>query len=253
MEIRVLGAYGGSTPEHRQTSFLIDGAVALDAGALTESLSLGEQSRIRAVLVTHSHMDHVASLPFLVENVFGRAPGPIEVVAPSDVADSLRKHLFNDALWPDFTRIPNQLLPTVTFRVIETGEPTEVNGLRVTAVPVSHVVPTCGYIVENAQASVVFSGDTGPTEAIWEAARRLKNLKAIFVECSFPNAMQEIADVSKHLTPRTLREEIKKLPPDVPVLLYHMKPPTLAALKREVAAFADPRVQLLDDGDELKF
>lgn len=253
MEIRVLGAYGGSTPEHRQTSFLIDGTVALDAGALTESLSLAEQSRIRAILVTHSHMDHVASLPFLVENVFGRAPGPIEVVAPADVADSLRKHLFNDALWPDFTRIPNQLLPTVTFREIAIGSPTPVDGLRVTAIPVSHVVPTCGYVVENGHAAVVFSGDTGPTEALWHAARTARNLKAIFVECSFPDSMQEIADVSKHLTPRTLRQEMKKFPADVPVMLYHMKPPTVSALKREVAAFADPRVQLLDDGDELTF
>ena len=117
MRVRVLGAYGGSTPWHRQTSFLLDGTVSLDAGALTQSLTLEEQSRVRSIIVTHSHLDHIASLPFLVENVFGRTEGPIEVVGPKDVAALLQDHLFNDAIWPDFTRIPTHLLPAVTFRV----------------------------------------------------------------------------------------------------------------------------------------
>lgn len=253
MRIRVLGAYGGSTPWHRQTSFLLDGTVTLDAGALTQSLTLEEQARVRSIIVTHSHLDHVASLPFLVENVFSRTDGPIEVVATKDVAALLQAHLFNDAIWPDFTRIPNHLLPAVTFRVVEAGVPFRVNGLHALAVPVSHVVPTYGYLVWNDEACVVFSSDTGPTEALWAEARRRADLKAIFVECSFPDAMSEIAEVSKHLTPRTLREEMRKFPASVPVNLYHMKPPTLPALRADVAALAEPRIRILDDGDELDF
>jgi ribonuclease BN (tRNA processing enzyme) len=253
VRIRVLGAYGGSTPWHRQTSFLLDGTVTLDAGALTQSLTLEEQARVRSIIVTHSHLDHVASLPFLVENVFSRTDGPIEVVATEDVAALLRAHLFNHAIWPDFTRIPNHLLPAVTFRVVEAGVPFRVNGLQALAIPVSHVVPTCGYLVWNDEACVVFSGDTGPTEALWAEARRRADLKAIFVECSFPDAMAEIAEVSKHLTPRTLREEMRKFPASVPVHLYHMKPPTLPGLRADVAALADPRIRILDDGDELDF
>lgn len=252
MRIRVLGAYGGSTPWHRQTSFLLDGTVALDAGALTQSLTLEEQSRVRSIVVTHSHLDHIASLPFLVENVFGRRQEAIEVVATQDVAALLQAHLFNDAIWPDFTRIPTHLLPAVTFRVVEPGVPFRVNGLHALAVPVTHVVPTYGYLVWNDDSCVVFSSDTGPTEALWAAARRRADLKAIFVECSFPDAMSEIAEVSKHLTPRTLREEMRKFPASVPVNLYHMKPPTLPALKADVAALADPRIRILDDGDELE-
>jgi ribonuclease BN (tRNA processing enzyme) len=253
VRIRVLGAYGGSTPWHRQTSFLLDGTVTLDAGALTQSLSLEEQARVRSIIVTHSHLDHVASLPFLVENVFSRTEGPIEVVATKDVAALLQAHLFNDAIWPDFTRIPTHLLPAVTFRVVEAGVPFRVNGLHALAVPVSHVVPTYGYLVWNDEACVVFSSDTGPTEALWAEARRRADLKAIFVECSFPDAMSEIAEVSKHLTPRTLREEMRKFPASVPVNLYHMKPPTLPALRADVAALAEPRIRILDDGDELEF
>lgn len=253
MQIRVLGAFGGSTPRHRQTSFLIDGTVALDAGALTGSLSLEEQARIRAILVTHSHMDHVASLPFLVENVFGRVKGPIEVIAPPGVVLALKAHLFNDALWPDFTRIPNQLLPTVVFREVEEGVPFQIDGLTVVAVPVFHVVPTCGYVISDGRSSVVFSGDTGPTEAIWAEARRSPNLRAIFVECSFPDSMTPIAEISRHFTPASLRREMAKFPPGVPINLYHMKPPTLGELKAEIAALAEPRVALLDDGDELSY
>ena len=253
MRVRVLGAYGGSSPWHRQTSFLLDGTVALDAGALTQSLSLEEQARVRSIVVTHSHLDHIASLPFLVENVFARSSGPIEVVAPKDVVSLLKDHLFNDAIWPDFTRIPNHLLPAVTFRVVEVGVPFRVDGLQALAVPVSHVVPTFGYLLWDDQACVVFSGDTGPTEALWTEARRRADLKAIFVECSFPDAMAEIAGISKPLTPATLREEMRKLPASVPVNLYHMEPPTLPQLRADVAALSDPRLRILDDGDELEF
>ena len=248
----MLGAYGGSSPWHRQTSFLLDGTVSLDAGALTQSLTLEEQARVRSIIITHSHLDHVASLPFLVENVFGRTSGAIEIVATKEVAGLLQDHLFNDAIWPDFTRIPNHLLPAITFRVIEAGVPFRVDGLMAMAVPVSHVVPTFGYLVWNDESCVVFSSDTGPTERLWAESRNRPDLKAIFVECSFPDAMAEIAEVSKHLTPATLRAEMRKFPPGVPVNLYHMKPPTLPQLRADVAALSDPRVRLLDDGDELE-
>ena len=122
MRVRVLGAYGGSSPWHRQTSFLVNGTVCAGRGRPdADALTLDEQARVRSILVTHSHLDHVASLPFLVENVFGRTEPPIEIVAPKDVAAALQEHLFNDAIWPDFTRIPTHLLPAVTFRAIEAG------------------------------------------------------------------------------------------------------------------------------------
>lgn len=251
MRIRVLGAHGGSTPSHRQTSFLLNGAVCLDAGAVTEALSLGEQARVRAVLLTHSHLDHVAALPFLVENLFGRTRDPVEVAAPAEVLDSLRRHLFNDDVWPDFSRLPDRHVPTVSFRALAWNRPESVAGLTVTAVPVTHVVPTCGYVVSDGTGTVVFSGDTGPTRAIWEAAHRAPDLRALFVECSFPDGMREIAEISRHLTPATLRLELLKMPPGVPVFLYHMKPPTLESVAAEVAALGEARLRILCDGDQL--
>lgn len=251
MRIRVLGAHGGSTPRHRQTSFLLNGEVCLDAGAVTEALSLDEQARVRAVLLTHSHLDHVAALPFLVENLFGRTRDPVEVAAPAEVIGSLRRHLFNDDVWPDFSRLPDRHVPTVSFRNLAWNKPERVSGLTVTAVPVTHVVPACGYLISDGTGSVVFSGDTGPTEAIWEAARGTPDLRAVFAECSFPDGMREIAEISRHLTPATLRLELAKMPPAVPVFLYHMKPPTLDTVVAEVAALREPRLRILRDGDEL--
>jgi ribonuclease BN (tRNA processing enzyme) len=253
LRIRVLGAYGGSTPRHRQTSFLINGSVSLDAGALTEALTLDEQSRVRAILITHSHMDHVSSLPFLVENVFGKSEEAIEVIGTAGVVAALQQHLFNDALWPDFTRIPNHLLPTVRFRTVLPFVPFSVDGLTVTAVPVDHTVPTAGYLIQDGDSSIIFSSDTGPTEEIWALARATASLKAIFVECSFPNGMHRIAEVSRHLTPNRLRDEMVKFPPGIPINLYHMKPPTLPALRAEVSALASPRLRLLADDDELVY
>jgi ribonuclease BN (tRNA processing enzyme) len=231
----------------------VNGTVCVDAGALTDALTLEEQARVRAVLVTHAHMDHVASLPFLVENVFGRNASPLEIVGPDEVLAALRKHLFNDALWPDFSRLPNDLVPAVTFRTIPVGEPFAIAGLVGTALPVSHVVPTFGYILEEGAATIVFSGDTGPTEELWRAARAQPDVKGLFVECSFPNSLQHLADVSKHLTPATLKSEIVKLPPGAPIHLYHMKPPTLDRLRTEIAELGNARVSILADGDLLDF
>jgi ribonuclease BN (tRNA processing enzyme) len=231
----------------------VNGTVCVDAGAVTDALTLDEQARVRAVLVTHAHMDHVASLPFLVENVFGRNAAPLEIVGPEDVLAALRKHLFNDALWPDFSRLPNDLVPAVTFRAVPVNEPFALEGLVGIAIPVDHVVPTFGYILEEGGTSIVFSGDTGPTDALWRAVRARRDVKALFVECSFPNSLQHLADVSKHLTPRTLAAEIAKFPAGPPIHLYHMKPPTLGQLRTDVAGLGDARVSILADGDELVF
>ncbi len=253
MRIRVLGAHGGTSPHHRQTSFLVNETLAVDAGALTEALTLEEQARLNAVLVTHSHMDHVASLPFLAENVFGVDHPPVAVLAPDDVLVALKTHLFNDALWPDFSQIPGASGPSVTFRAVPVGAPFAADGLTATAVRVAHVVPTYGYVLADAGGAVVFSGDTGPTEEIWRVARETPGLRALFVECSFPSDLQRVADVSCHLTPVTLKAELPKLPPGLPVYLYHMKPPALERLKAEIAALGEPRLTVLSDGATLCF
>ena len=105
------------------TSFLVGSTVAVDAGAITRALTIAEQRTIQHVLVTHTHMDHTASLPFLIENIFGATSEPLAIYCTKSVLGAVRRHLFNNDTWPDFSRIPNQLYPSVRFEVIEPERP----------------------------------------------------------------------------------------------------------------------------------
>jgi ribonuclease BN (tRNA processing enzyme) len=223
------------------TSFLIDGCVALDAGATSRALSVEEQRQLRHVLITHSHMDHTASLPFVIENIFGVQNEALNIYATKKVLANVRRHLFNNDTWPDFTRIPNQLYPSIRFEEIVpevpfTVGPLPAGELKVIPVSVNHVVPTVGFVLRQGGSSVIFTSDTGPTDRIWEVANATEDLKALIVEVSFPNDLQEVADVSLHLTPQGLAKELAKLKRDVQVYLYHLKPPYVDALRAELAA-----------------
>jgi ribonuclease BN (tRNA processing enzyme) len=236
------------------TSFLVGDAVAVDAGAITRALTIDEQRAIEHVLVTHTHMDHTASLPFLIENIFGATSKPVTIYCTRTVLGAVRRHLFNNDTWPDFSRIPNQLYPSVRFEVIEPERPfviADVPGgdLEVTAVPVNHIVPTTGLLLRQGSASVLFTSDTGPTERIWEVANATPDLVAVITECSFPNRLQEVADVSLHLTPDSLAAELAKLETRVPVYIYHFKPPYVEELRAELAAtdLPHPITELVQD------
>ena len=227
------------------TSFLVDGAVAVDAGAITRALSIEEQRAIRHVLITHTHMDHTATLPFLIENIFGVNTEPVSIYCVKRVLAGVRRHLFNNDTWPDFSRIPNHLYPTVAFEEIEPETPFVIEGLpsgplEVTAIPVNHIVPTVGLLLRQNGRSLLYTSDTGPTDRIWEFANRTDDLVALITECSFPNRLQEVADVSLHLSPATWAGELAKLHRDVKVYLYHFKPPYVDELRAELAATALP-------------
>lgn len=234
------------------TTFLLNETTSLDAGALTPTLTIEEQQLVRRVIITHAHFDHIATLPFFLENVFARRQ-PTEIVAPEPVLRPLHRHLFNDALWPDFSKLPNERTASVRFRTVVEGIPFRANGLSFLPISVSHIVPAYGYRVSYSGGSILFSGDTGPTEKLWRVADRTRDLKAIFLEVSFSNAQESIARASKHLTPRLLPAEIAKTSKKVPVYLYHMKPPSLSAIKREVRALHDPRFRILTGDETLVF
>jgi ribonuclease BN (tRNA processing enzyme) len=234
------------------TTFLIDGVSALDAGALTEALPIAAQRRLQRIFLTHAHLDHIASLPFLLENLYGRGR-PLDLLAPRSVLSVLSRDVLNGRTWPDFRKLPSASRPTVRLVPLEEGRPYRAGGVRFTAVRVDHVVPAFGYVIAKAGRAVVFSGDTRPTERIWQAAARVRDLKAVFLEVSFSDAQAAIARASKHLTPALAAEEVRKLPAGVPVYLYHMKPPSLARIRREVAAMRNPRLRLLEGERSFRF
>jgi ribonuclease BN (tRNA processing enzyme) len=236
------------------TSFLINGELALDAGSITQALPLEAQRRIRHIVLTHSHLDHTASIPFLVENTFGQQREALEILVTPQVLHTVKLHLFNNDTWPDFTRIPNDLLPALRLVQVEPRVPFSANGLQLTPIPVRHTVPTHGYLVEDEGGAVLFTSDTGPTKEVWEVANRTPALRAVIVEVSFPSRMQSVADISLHLTPTTLAAELAKLERDVAVYLYHLKPAYVDELRQELAATRFPHpVEELLQGDVYKF
>jgi ribonuclease BN (tRNA processing enzyme) len=253
MKLRVLGCYGGNVPELGMTSFLLNDSVCLDAGFVSGALSLREQVKVKDVIISHSHLDHTCSLPFLIDNNFS-APGFIlRIYAIREVIASMKNHLFNNHTWPDFTCLPNDLTPVLKLIEIPEERPFKVNGLSVRAIRVSHTVPTTGFVVEDKGGTVAYSSDTAPTERFWEVINKARNLKAVIVETSFPNELQDLANVSGHLTPQTLERELRKLEPDVPVYLYGAKPRHLARIRAQVRALKRRKLAFLVQGKTYKF
>lgn len=251
MRLRVLGCSGGELPRHKTTCFLLDETVALDAGALTSSLSLEALLKVDHVVLSHSHFDHVKDVPLMADLLVGRRRRPVKVHASTECAQTLRDSVFNGRLWPDFTRIPNPESPVLELVPFEPTRSFRAGKLTFRPVPVCHPVESVGFIVSDGKSELAVSGDTGPTVEFWRRVNGAKHLKALMVEVSFPNELQGLADVSGHLTPNTLATELAKLDRNgFPVLLYHLKPAYAAALRREVAALKLPGVRVLKVGDE---
>jgi cAMP phosphodiesterase len=247
VKLRVLGCHGGELPTCKSTCFLVDDVLALDAGALTGTLTLEELCRVDHILVGHSHFDHVKDLPLMADLVIGRRDKPVTIHASRECARALRENMFNNALWPDFTRIPTRTSPVLQIKTFRAGGTFEVGPYTVRSVPVSHPVESCGFIISDGKSTLAMSGDTGPTDKLWKALNATKNLKALLLETSFPNKLQSLADISGHLTPYTLEQELKKFQRNgASVMLYHLKPAFVAQLKKELAALPVEVLELND-------
>src|SRR5256885_8627031 len=188
MRLRVLGCSGGIGGRHlRTTSFLVDSDILIDAGTGVGDLSLAELSLIDHIFITHSHLDHVTSIPFLVDTVGGMRAKPLIVYATRATIEILKNHLFNWAIWPDFTEIPTPEAPFLRYQEISLGEPLSLAGRTITSIPARHTVPAVGYQLDSGSASLVFTGDTGPNDALWRIVNRIENLKYLIIQTAFSN------------------------------------------------------------------
>lgn len=234
MKLRVLGCSGGIGGNLRTTSFLLDHDILIDAGTGVSELSLTELSLIDHVFVTHSHLDHIACLPFMVDSVGFMRDRPLTLYATEDTLDILRQHLFNWKIWPDFSEIPNAQQPFMRYQPIELGEVIALNGRKITAIPANHVVPAVGYHLDSGSASLVFSGDTTTNDALWKVVNNIENLRYLIIETAFSNSDKELAVLSKHLCPSLLGEELVKLKREAEVFITHLKPGEVEVTMQEV-------------------
>ncbi|MBI5591108.1 MAG: 3',5'-cyclic-nucleotide phosphodiesterase [Deltaproteobacteria bacterium] len=242
MKIEVLGACAS-------VCFLLDGEILIEGGIPGFILCPEKLAGIRWVLITHAHFDHIDGLPMLAESLYGVSDRPLMIAGVAPVIDAIHTHLFNEVLWPDFSKIRNPAgHPTVVFHPLEEGRANPIGRYRITPIHVNHIVPTVGYLIEDGDSAFVISGDTYATDRIWQMASKTPNLKAALIECTFSNQAKELAEVSRHLTPELVRAEFRKLlNPSLPLYLYHMKPNHLDRIREEHARYRDGGI-LLEDG-----
>jgi ribonuclease BN (tRNA processing enzyme) len=247
MKIRVLGAFGSEALGQRPSAFLVNDKILLDGGTVTGVLTVPEQLEIEHALISHAHLDHIAGLVYLTETLGCMEDRPpLSIASLEPVVDALRTAVFNNVIWPDFTKIPHPDRPTVKFRTLVEDAEQRVGDVWVSPIAVTHSVPAAGFIVHDGSTGLIYSGDTGPTDAIWNAARGLSGIRAIILECAFPNRLAELAGIARHMTPELIRREVDKLPPDIPVLIFHVKPPFYEETAEELALISGNRVQLLE-------
>jgi ribonuclease BN (tRNA processing enzyme) len=239
-------------PGRRTTCFLVNDNFMIDAGAATSALPLKDQVKIDAILLTHSHLDHIRDVGFLADNIFGKRDRPIKVFGIPETIKSLKTHVLNDSVWPDFSVLPDPENPVMSFHEMQEGIPMQVEGFSVRAVRVNHSVPAVGFLVNNGNKAFVFSGDTGPTEALWKASAKDEELQAVFLEASFPDRLADLAETTGHLTPSSALEEMKKLNrPELPVYLFHMKPQYLKEIETDVES-KDLSLHIVEQGDHIE-
>lgn len=253
VQLRVVGCHGGETPRHKTSAFLLDERLAIDAGSLTSGLDLEMQYRLEAVLVSHAHLDHIRDLATIADNRAQRGCKPLLVVSTRPTIGVLKTHFFNGLLWPDFTAIPTKKTPTIMYKVVKPEVRTEILGYGVRAIEVSHTIDTCAFIVDKGGASVAYSGDTGPTDRLWEMLSKERDLRALLMEVSFPNEQQRLATISGHHTPQTLVKDLQKYraPQDLPALLYHIKPAFQSEVERQCAKLKGVNLTVLRLGEQI--
>ena len=238
MKVRVLGCSGAIAKDCKTTSFLIDGEILVDAGTGVGDLTLDEMCGIQAVLLTHSHLDHVVALPLMVDAIASRTRGPLKVYALAGTIAAIKTHIFNNVIWPDFTRIPTPSNPLISFHEISVGQILTLANKTVEVLPAVHTVPAVGYAVAAGEKNWVFTGDTERNPALWARVNQL-DVAMLVIETAFSNREKELASRSLHLSPVVLAEELDCIATDkrYPIYITHTKPAETEMIMSEIQRF----------------
>ena len=255
MKITILeSSVGPGSRQQILASYVVNDSIVIDAGAIGIVSPLELQQRVKHVFISHSHADHHASLAMFIDNVYAPVPECPIVYGNDDVLDVLQKHTFNNRIWPDFIALGARETPFLKLEEIRSEEPVEADGLTITPVALDHVVPVMGFIIDDGSVSVGFVSDTNPTTRVWELLNAQDNLKAVFLECSFPNNLDWLAEIAAHLTPAMFREEQAKLnDPDVMRYAIHVKTAHDELVRQELADMKLKNVEVSEPGRTYEF
>jgi len=254
MKIRVIGCSGAEFPGHKTPSFLLNDEIIFDAGSFTGVLDEKAQMRIKHIFITHSHLDHIISIPFLADNIIvSEQQKKVSLYSIPPVIKMIKEHLFNSAMWPDFTIIPKPDDAILNLVKLSTGKSIRVNSYTITPYEVNHTVPAVGYLVQDDKGKRFFyTGDTGPTAKTWEKLSN-KKIDCLIIDVSFPNSLSGMALRSGHLTPELLIKEMAKMQqkPEK-VYITHLKPQYFRVIKEELKDLGIKNLRILEDGDTIR-
>jgi ribonuclease BN (tRNA processing enzyme) len=238
VKVRVLGCSGAIAKDCRTTSFLIDGEILVDAGTGVGDLTLDEMRRIDHVLLTHSHLDHIAALPLMVDAIAAQRKAPLKVHALAGTIKALQDHVFNNIIWPDFSRIPSPELPFITFHEIKVGQTIQLFNKYIEVLPAVHTVPAAGFAITAGQGCWVFTGDTERNQAFWDRVNQL-NVVMLVIETAFSNREKDLAKRALHLSPNVLANELDCIATgrNYPIYITHTKPAETELIMAEIQRF----------------
>jgi len=228
------------------TSFLIDDRVALDAGSLAMAASEADRRSVRDIILTHAHLDHIAGLPLFIDDLFASLTEPIRIHATADVIEVLERDVFNWSVYPRFSELQNDNGPVMEYRPFELGARFNIGGLTFSSIPVDHKVPSSGFVIDDGSSAIAFSGDTSSSSAFWAKVNERDDLKAVLIECAFPDRMSELAEASHHFTPETLKVDLGLLKLDVEVCIINIKPMYRSEVIDELRATLDRDVTIIE-------
>ncbi|MEY8877173.1 MAG: MBL fold metallo-hydrolase [Leptothrix sp. (in: b-proteobacteria)] len=258
MNLHVLGCSGSIGLDCRTTSFLLNERLLIDAGSGVGDLTVDQLAQIDDIVLSHSHLDHILGVPLLADSVMQRRRArlpfsPIRVHGLPPTIDALQRHVFNNLIWPDFTRLPSAERPILELVPIEVGQRLTLAGLSIEVLPAAHTVPACGFAVETASGWWVYTGDTGPNPALWQALKG-RRLAQLVIETAFGDEDRALAEVSRHLCPSLLADELGQLDAEMPIAITHVKPGEMAAVTGQLAALGLGRnITALTRGDVFQF
>jgi cAMP phosphodiesterase len=231
------------------TCFVIDDRVAIDAGTLAHAATDEMRSKLRDVVLTHAHLDHIAGLPLFVDDLFASLDGPIRVHASAEVIEVLERDVFNWSVYPCFSELTNDHGKVLEYVPMIANESASVAHLEITPIHVNHKVPTAGFVISDGDRTIAMTGDTAEVGEFWDKVNELERLDALLIECAFPDEMAELAEVSHHLTPRLLEQELNKFcNADCPIYVINIKPTYREQVIRELEQLNIPNLKVLEVG-----
>jgi ribonuclease BN (tRNA processing enzyme) len=254
MKIQVVESTVGQSARHQfAVSYLINDTVAIDAGCIGFMHPIARQRQVSHVLLTHSHFDHIASLPVFLENVYSPTGAAVVLCAGEETQRAVETHVFNDMIWPDLVRIAQTEAPFFTWQTLREFETFQIGNLSVTPIPLQHLVPTFGFLVDDGHSAVAIVSDTAPVTEAWDFLNQQPNLHAVFLELSFPESMAGLAEHTMHLTPSTFLREQSKLARDVDWLAVHLKSTLREEILSDFSAISDSPIVVAEPGTEYSF